>query len=152
MARGRQKAWFQYVASLSRLRANALRRGRLSPVPRVPLFFFEVAGAARANARLHLPNICRPLPWAINFRSLCSPIKSIVNLKNLHKCLIYADFTLLVYRHAGEAVCLPYPLRPRRELLALSFGFLSAALPLIRGEFRTLHFPPLAATCRCIHL
>ena len=37
-------------------------------------FFFEVAGAARANARLHLPNICRPLPWAINFRSLRSPI------------------------------------------------------------------------------
>ena len=23
-------------------------------------------------------------------------LKSIVNLKNLHKCLIYADFTLLV--------------------------------------------------------
>ncbi len=77
--------------------------------------------------------------------------KSIVNLKNLHKCLIYADFTLLRYSNAGEAVCLPYPLRPRRELLALSFGFLTAALPLIRGEFRTLPFPPLAATCRCIH-
>ena len=81
-----------------------------------------------------------------------SMIKSIVNLKNLHKCLIYADFTLLVYRYAGEAVCLPYPLRPRRELLALSFGFLSAALPLIRGELRTLPLPPLAATCRCSHL
>ncbi|MBQ5666233.1 MAG: hypothetical protein IIV41_10295, partial [Akkermansia sp.] len=38
------------------------------------------AGAARANARLHLPNICRPLPWAINFRSLCSLIN--YNLRN----------------------------------------------------------------------
>lgn len=85
-------------------------------------------------------------------RTFVGTTKSIVNLKNLHKCLIYADFTLLGYRHAGDAVCLPYPLRPRREFLALSFGFLSAALPLIKGEFRTFPFPPLAATCRCIHL
>jgi len=87
-----------------------------------------------------------------NSARFARPPKSIVNLKNLHKCLIYADFTLLGYRHAGDAVCLPYLLRPRREFLALSFGFLTAALPLIRGEFRTLPFPPLAATCRCIHL
>ena len=95
---------------------------------------------------LHTVRSCHKLGTSKN-----SP-KSIVNLKNLHKCLIYADFTLLGYRHAGEAVCLPYPLRPRRELLALSFGFLSAALHLIRGELRTLPLPPLAATCRCSHL
>ena len=116
--------------------------------------FVHNRGCARC-AGLPLPFIFYPLARAQNsagVRPRIRKIKSIVNLKNLHKCLIYADFTLLVYRYTGEAVCLPYPLRPRRELLALSFGFLSAALPLIRGEFRTLPFPPLAATCRCIHL
>ena len=83
-----------YVAALSRLRARALRRGRLSPVSRVPIpyfFLYEGFGASRlAAARLLRPHRTRtmlthgalhrlaidrpPVSRALEFRSLTRAI------------------------------------------------------------------------------